>query len=112
MLEANDTKAISLAEFGRFFSELPFRAQATTPAAVATGGTPVATRRTTSFAPCAARRASASNLNEGFASPVRSACVSKRPAYPPPTTAALLPPFAAVAETYHTQRMNPTSTYP
>jgi len=80
VLDAGNTKAISLAEFGRFFRELPLRAQAANLAAVAAAGAPVVTRLATSFAPRAARRASASNLNEGLVSPVRSACLSKRPA--------------------------------
>ena len=77
MLDADNTKAISLAEFGRFFREFPLRAQAANLAAVAAAGAPVVTRRATSFAPRAARRASASNLTEGLVSPVRSACLSK-----------------------------------
>ena len=98
MLDADNTKAISLAEFGRFFRELPLRAQAANLAVAAAAGVPVVTRRATSFAPRAARRTSASNLKEGLVSPVRSACVSKRQAQRPLCTpAAPWLPFATAA---------------
>ena len=99
MLDADNTKAITLAEFGRFFHKLSLCTQAANPAAVAAVGAPVVTRRATSFAPRAARRASASNLTESLISPVRSACLSKRPAQQPSfcTPAAPWLPFATAA---------------